>query len=258
MISRFLQLEYIKYRYSRTFWVINLIFIGLLALGVLLILGNDKRALSFPMVWINFTYLASFFDILAGLLIISSVTAEYQFKTLRQHIIEGMSRKQFLAAKYLLVILIGLVFSLLVFGVDLIAGFSFTQAGQSYSLSQGAGQVVMYFLQLFGYMSLAMTFALLFRNPAMASVLYIVYVWMFEWILQLLFRNSEILASVAAYFPKTLFGALVEQPSRIKTIMTLSGMGGTGMSQVTIVLVSFAWFIFFAAVNYLLLKKRDL
>lgn len=257
-MKRYLQLEYYKYRYSRTFWVINLVFLVLLALGAVVVTGSTHhRGLTFPMVWVNFTYAASFFNILPGLLLISSISVEYQYKTLRQHIVDGLSKNEFLVSKYLFLLLIALLCSALVFIINLISGFIFTPAGQQYQLFDGAIQVFYYFLQLIGYMSLAATFALLFRNSAIASVIYIVYVWMFEWLLAIILRSSESLSGISAYLPKTIFGKLVQEPALIQTIMQAEKMGAAFLPQSTVIIASIIWCILLGAVNYFLLNKRD-
>jgi ABC-type transport system involved in multi-copper enzyme maturation permease subunit len=256
-MKKYLLLEYYKYRYSRTFWVINLIFLLLLILGLTIIGGSHSQGLMFPVIWINFTYVASFFDILAGLLVISSISAEYQYKTLRQHIIDGLSRNEFLLSKYLFVLLIALVFAILVGAINIIGGLIFTAPGHAYALLNGAMQVVYYFLQLVGYMSIAMTFALLLRNSAMAFALYMVYIWMFEWLIEIAFRNSETFSGISAYLPKTIFGKLVQEPALIQTIMQAEKMGAAFLPQSTIVFVSILWCAVFAGINYLLLHKRD-
>lgn len=256
-MKKYLLIEYYKYRYSRAFWVINLIFLVLLVLGVAIIGGNHRQGLMFPVIWINFTYVASFFDILAGLLVISSISAEYQYKTLRQHIIDGLSRNEFLLSKYLFILLIALVFSFLVATVNIVGGLIFTASGHAYALFDGAMQVVYYFLQLIGYMSIAMTFALLLRNSAMAFALYVVYIWMFEWLIEIAFRNSASLSGISAYLPKTIFGKLVQEPAIIQSIMQAEKMGVAFLPQSTVVLVSMIWCIVFAGINYFLLHKRD-
>jgi ABC-type transport system involved in multi-copper enzyme maturation permease subunit len=257
-MKRYLQLEYYKYRYSRTFWVINLVFVVLLVLGALVVYGTtQKHGLAFPMVWVNFTYAASFFDILPGLLLISSISVEYQYKTLRQHIVDGLSKNEFLISKYLFLLLIALGCSVLVFLINIIAGLICTPTGQQYQLFNGAVQVFYYFLQLVGYMSLAATFAFLFRNSAIASVIYIVYVWMFEWLLAIILRNSDSLSGIGAYLPKTIFGKLVQEPALIQTIMQAEKMGAAFLPQSTVVTASIIWCIFFGVLNYLLLNKRD-
>src|SRR6476620_12364350 len=83
----------------RTVWVILGIFVGLLFLiirsGSSITINGQMAGTSlykFPDLWQKLTYIASYFNLLLGILVIILITDEYSFRTLRQQIIDGYFR----------------------------------------------------------------------------------------------------------------------------------------------------------------------
>src|SRR5882724_12233184 len=63
----------------------------------------------FPDVWQNLVYISGFFKIVLAIMVVISVTNEYQYRTIRQNIIDGMSRWEFLFSKILTNVLLSLI-----------------------------------------------------------------------------------------------------------------------------------------------------
>src|SRR5688500_2377894 len=94
-----LRIELRKILPYRTIWVILGIFILLLFLivkGSSTIEINGQKAgtslYNFPDIWMKLTYIASYFNLLLGILVIILITDEYSFRTLRQQVIDGYFR----------------------------------------------------------------------------------------------------------------------------------------------------------------------
>src|SRR5690606_4184788 len=60
-----------------------------------------------PDFWQTLTYMASFFNLLLGVLVIVLVSDEYTFRTLRQQVIDGLSRAELVLAKFYVVLGLG-------------------------------------------------------------------------------------------------------------------------------------------------------
>ncbi|PKL75826.1 MAG: ABC transporter permease, partial [Candidatus Melainabacteria bacterium HGW-Melainabacteria-1] len=63
---------------------------------------------NFPDVWHNSAYIAKWFNFLLYVFVLQMVTNEYQFRTIRQNIIDGLSPWQYLSGKVLLLLLFAL------------------------------------------------------------------------------------------------------------------------------------------------------
>ena len=63
---------------------------------------------SFPGIWHNVTYVAGFFKFFLAILVAILVSGEYEYRTIRQNIIDGMSRLEFFKSKIITLFLISL------------------------------------------------------------------------------------------------------------------------------------------------------
>ena len=107
-----LKIEWLKIKGYKTFWVLTTLFLVSIA-GLNYFVFNIKQNISsgsaqanaiigspfdFPNVWHTVGYFSSFLLFIPGLMIITSITNEYTYKTHRQNIIDGWSRQQFIHA----------------------------------------------------------------------------------------------------------------------------------------------------------------
>ena len=111
-----LKIELKKTVTNKTFWVLTglyVLLLGLVFFGVQSVINeistNASKTSSisipkvsiynFPDIWQNLTYLAGFFKIFLAVVVIIFITNEFSFKTIRQNIITGMSRVDFIFYK---------------------------------------------------------------------------------------------------------------------------------------------------------------
>ncbi|MBX7127404.1 MAG: ABC transporter permease subunit, partial [Cyclobacteriaceae bacterium] len=139
-----LQIEFKKLRHYRTFWVIGGLYFltlgmttatGMEFLKMLVRLGaqfdtqvniNRIPIYHFPDVWHNLSYISGFFKIVLAMLVVISVTNEFTYRTLRQNVIDGLSRWEFLEAKILMNAVLSLVSVGMVFVIAFITGLIYT------------------------------------------------------------------------------------------------------------------------------------
>ena len=116
-MKRLLELEYIKLRYSRSTKVTSIIYmiltlpILLIAMSVLGWFPKDMMEIidapfSFPGVWLTGTWLSTCLIILPAILSILHVGGEFTQKIHRQHIIDGLSKNEYVISKFLSVFII--------------------------------------------------------------------------------------------------------------------------------------------------------
>lgn len=253
-----LRTEFRKIFPYRTFWVILAIYVLLLALLVyvsrsVMVSGQSvgPSMYQFPGLWVRFTYIAYFFNLLLGILIIVLVTDEYSFRTLRQQVIDGLSRAELVLSKFYVILALA-VFSTVFL---LVLGLFF---GLLYSNDTGIGAMLgqidhlsYFFVQAVGYMALAMFFAFLVRKSGLAIIAFLAWSKIVEPII-----HYQLDDSIDKYMPMKVFGSLTPMP------------GQEMLDQLTAPteLLSPAWATLPALVyiglllllSYLLLRFRDL
>ena len=94
-----LRTEFRKIAPYRTFWFILATFVVLMVLilyssSSIQINGKElgSETYQFPGIWARLAYVAHFFNLLLGILVIVLITDEYSYRTLRQQVIDGLSR----------------------------------------------------------------------------------------------------------------------------------------------------------------------
>lgn len=201
MIIRLLTIEWLKLKNYKTFWII----LGLLAVCIVginyiyfqLVTGSSKTAtvsnmvlgspFRFPDVWHTVTQVASYMLFIPSLIIVIATTNEFNFKTHRQNVIDGLSRTEFIVSKMLLTVALSVVCLVIVFLTALIFGFS---DEFSYFSMRRSEYLIYYFLQCLSYMSFALLLSLLLKRSGLAIALFFVYIFMIENILVALINRA--------------------------------------------------------------------
>ena len=182
-----LKLEWLKVKNYRAFWI----FLGLYIIGLFSInwtafqfqsqITQNKVPLKifpydFPAVYQTIAWVSSWLLYFPGMLIILVITNEYNYKTHRQNIIDGLTRQQFVAAKILFGLAIALLTTLSCFLIALFFGSSY-----SGSISFNGIEYIGYsFIQTLCYLFLAMILAFVMRRSGLAMAVFFLYGLVFE------------------------------------------------------------------------------
>lgn len=185
-----LKLEWLKVKNYKAFWI----FLGLYIIGLFSInwiayqfQGEIKKnnvplqifPYDFPAVYQTIAWVSSWLLYFPGMLIILVITNEYNYKTHRQNIIDGLTRQQFIAAKILFGFAIALLTTLSCFLIALYFGSDY-----SGSVSFNGIQYIGYsFIQTLCYLFLAMILAVLMRRSGLAMAVFFLYGLVFEQLL---------------------------------------------------------------------------
>ena len=157
-MKKLISIELKKVLTYPTFWIMLGIYMVMLFMmffflrsiklqGPLAFLNLDSYY-AFPMLWHSLTYVASFFTLLLGMLVIILITNEFTFRTVRQNIIDGLSKVDFLAAKIYLIILIALFATIMVFLTGMINGLIVTENLQSSMIYEKMNFLLAYFVRV--------------------------------------------------------------------------------------------------------------
>ena len=162
----------------------------------------------FPDVWRNVAYVASWVNYLLYVVLLQVVTNEYQFRTIRQNVIDGLTRRQYVTGKVWLLIVFSVAAMVLVAALALLGGFFGPTRAPQAVVFDGAEAVPLFGLQLFGYLTLALALGTLARKPGAAILAFIGYTLMVEPLL----RGLVLPATIGRYLPSHLFATLVPNP----------------------------------------------
>lgn len=126
---------------------------------------------SFENTWQTTSYATGFLLMLPALLIIILVTNEYTYKTSRQNVIDGWSRREFIEVKIMMALIISIISTLMVILTALVfALFSQTD----FSLNS-VSHVGFFFLKALSYNMIAVLIAVLIKRTGFAIGLYFIY-----------------------------------------------------------------------------------
>lgn len=219
-VGYYWQLEWLKMWHSVTFRVIGSLYLVLL-LGIGLSVRNfefDGKMeagyfLMFPNVWESLGWAGqwlSFF--MLGILVLLMVTQEYGNRTLRQNIINGMTRQGIWTSKVLFMLSLAAVATLFYAFSCLVFGFIYTDHIYASRVTVGLGASLRYFVMCFGFMSLAFMLAFLIRKSGLAIFLYFGYVMFIEAILRYAVHHQMIKGRSMLFWPANIFEELTPIP----------------------------------------------
>lgn len=165
-----------------------------------------------PMLWYNIGYYARWMNsFFLGLAIILFISNEFKNRTLRQSLINGLSRFELTLSKLLLIFVFGIAFLAFytLLGVLLFA----IQGGEpTGSMFQGYNNMLAMLLQAIGYMSLAALIAFLVKNPVLSILIYL-FIYPLETGLRLVLGSGfDLPGWVHHYTPAKSFADLTVNP----------------------------------------------
>ena len=164
---------------------------------------------TFPDVWQTVAFISSFFIFIPSIVVIMFITNEYTFKTHRQNIIDGWSRKNFMISKMIDVAIISLLATVLYFVTALIIGSS-NSTNTSGNFWEGSQYVGLFFLQIFSQLSIALLIALLTRRAFIALGIFIFYFFPSEPILVQL--GKRFANDAGEFLPLEISDRLIPRP----------------------------------------------
>ena len=144
-----------------------------------------KNLFMFPNVWSTFAWVASWFNILLAILVIVLTGNEFTFRTLRQQVLFGLTRNEFVYGRGVLVLFLAVYGFIMVTFAGLVFGIIFTPNIDFSMIFDNFGLVFIFMIQAIGYMAIGIMLAVLFRNNSLAIVIYLLYFILIEPIVRL-------------------------------------------------------------------------
>jgi len=135
------------------------------------LLGNP---FALPEAWRTVAYFSSLFVFIPSIVIIMLITNEFTYRTNKQNIIDGWSRKDFMTGKLIDVILLSLIITVLYAIVAIIIGVTNTDAATTGKWGM-AYYIALFGLQSFSQLSLAFLVGFLVRKSFIALAVFSFY-----------------------------------------------------------------------------------
>lgn len=235
MIRAF-KLEWLKVKHYRVFWALFGLYLltqfvitngGTFILEWLESKGADFEGIKpsiipiydFPDIWQNSVWLASFPKVLVSFIVVVSVNNELTYNTLRQNIIDGISKKEFLMSKFSLILFLAGVCTLFLFTTGLITGLIYSHVTDVKYIFSELDYIFSYFLQIVAFCLFAFCIALVIKKAGFAIVaimIYSIFQVMFTSFLEFSQWTKDFMAPFMKFFPlysiEKLTGKIYESP----------------------------------------------
>lgn len=222
---------------------------------------------NFPYIWHFNTFITAFFKLFLAIVIVSMMANEYSNKTIKQNLIDGLSKKEFILSKFLTVVTFSLVSTLFVFVVSLILGLSYSDFNEVSIIFSDLEFIVAFFIKLMGFFSFCLFLGILVKRSAFALGFLIIW-QIFEGIARGLLRwklfDENTTDTIMGFFPlQSMFNLIKEPFTRLEAVQTVADQVGETFNlnyhvQWYEILIVLAWTSIFIYLSYALLKKRDL
>ncbi|MFX0558154.1 ABC transporter permease [Maribacter sp. CXY002] len=275
---RLLQIEFIKLWNNRASKVLIIAYFALLTSIALIAaikfdIGPVKFHLAeigifnFPYIWHFNTFVTGFFKLFLAIVIVSMMANEYSNKTIKQNLIDGLSKKEFILSKFLTVLSFAMISTVFVFVVSLILGLFYSDYDELSIIFSDLEFIFAFFIKLVGFFSFCLFLGILVKRSAFALGFLILW-QILEGITRGLIRwklfDGDTTDTIMGFFPLQSMFNLVKEPfTRLEAVQTVADQVG---EQITLnygvhwyeVLIVLVWTVVFIYGSYALLKRRDL
>ncbi|WP_431242624.1 ABC transporter permease [Flavobacterium sp. P21] len=223
---------------------------------------------NFPFIWHFNTYIATILKLFLAIVIVSMMANEYSYGTLKQNLIDGLSKKEFILSKFLTVVLFAFASTVFVFIMSLILGLSFSSYNEIGIIFSDLDFLLAFFVKLVGFFSLCLFLGILVKRSAFA--LGFLLVWnIIEAIIRgtlafKIFPNSDTDEKITQFLPLESMSNLIVNPGpRLSVVKNIGSQMGINTDidysvSYFAILIVLIWTFLFIYFSYKLLKKRDL
>ncbi|WP_303315786.1 ABC transporter permease subunit [Flavivirga abyssicola] len=245
------------------FFVILLSSLKINVFGFFTLELGELGIFNFPIIWHLTTFFASQFKFFFAIVVVSMIGNEYSNKTIKQNLIDGLSKKEFILSKFYTIVFFSLVSTILISLISLCIGLYYSSYTEASIIFRETEFLLAYFVKLIGFFSLCLFFGMLVKRSAFAlAFLFILYI--VEWILFGLMAwklDTGLAERIQNFFPLKSMYKLIDQPfqriamTKFPDKVDLSYDYGAHGYEIAIVI---GWTALFIFLSYRLLKKRDL
>jgi len=278
-MKRLLAIELQKIWLNRASRILTLTYFGILSLIALIAsiefdLGpfhfdaSEQGIFNFPYIWHLNSYIGALPKIFLALVIVSMMANEYTYGTLKQNLIDGMSKKEFVLSKFLTVLVFSGLSTVFIFVISLLLGLLYSTYDEVGIIFSEMDYLLAFFVKLTGFFSFCLFLGVLIKRSAFAIG------FLFVWFLienigflifgKLIVNDFELARSIFRYMPlEAMSGVLIEPFTKLDMIQAVGNQVGVlEIKDYTVdyglVAVVLVWTGLFVWGSYALIQKRDL
>jgi len=276
---RLLSIELFKLRYNRASKVLIITYFLLLTsialiaaikfdIGPIKFHLAEQGIFNFPYIWHFNTFMASIFKFFLLLVIVSMMANEYTNRTLKQNLIDGLSKKEFVLSKFYTVVLFAAISTIFVTIVSLILGLLYSDFNTPSIILTDLEYLAAFFVKLLAFFSFGLFLGVLVKRSAFAVGAMLI--WYFAeniaygFMRFKIFENKDMADKIAQFFPLRSMSNLIDEPfTRLNAVKSVANQLGEKFKFDYAVhwyelLIALTWTAIFIYLSYLLVKKRDL
>jgi len=192
---------------------------------------------------------------------------EYSNKTIKQNLIDGLSKWEFVYSKFLTVLALSAISTIFLFVISFLLGLGYSSYDEMSIIFSDLEFILAYFVKLVGFFSFCLFLGIFVKRSAFALGFLILWALVEQLLFGLLgwkITSWEIAGTVRSFFPLASMSKLIDEPfTRLSAVQNLGNQIGEDLNfdyavhwyEILIVL---AWTAIFIYGSYALLKKRDL
>lgn len=273
---RLISIELFKLRYHRASLLLILAYFLLLTsialiaaikfdIGPIKFHLAEQGIFNFPFIWHFNTFVASILKFFLLLVIVSMMANEYSYVTLKQNLIDGLSKQEFVLSKFYTVVLFALVSTVFVFFVSLILGLVYSDFNELSIVFSDLEYLLAFFIKLVGFFSFGLFLGILIKRSAFAvgaMIIWSVGESIFKGLLRWYYKVDY--EFIMQFFPLESMSNLIKEPfTKLNAVQTVAKQVGEDLTKdfsvhISDLLIVMCWTFIFIYLSFYILKKRDL
>lgn len=204
----------------------------------------------FPDVWLNLIWCSGLLKVVLAIMVVISITNEFTYRTLRQNIIDGLSRREFLMSKILTNVLLSAMSVAMIFIIGLITGLIYSPSADFGKIITDLEFFPAYFLEVFFFLSYALMLGIVIQRSGL-TIIVLLLSKMVELIITA--NIDDYVPWLVPFFPMQSIWNMIELPfpryafQEIKDYLTWGS-----------VLIVVGWTVVFNYFSYWKLKTADI
>lgn len=203
----------------------------------------------FPDIWQNLAWSGGLLKMGLAIMTVISITNEYTYRTVRQNIIDGLSREQFLLSKVMTNMVLSALSTVLLFLIAVVTGLIYSPALDFPYGFTGIAFYAAYFLEVFAFLSFALMLGIFIQRSGLTIILLLN-----AYLIELIIKENieEEVPWLIPYFPLESIMNLVPMPfaryafQEIRDYVTIASVA-----------IALGWSVLFNYFAYLKLKRSD-
>lgn len=228
----------------------------------------EEGIFNFPYIWHFNTYFAALLKIFLAVVIVSMMANEYSYGTLKQNLIDGMSKKEFIQSKFITVVVFAGISTLFIFVVSLILGLIYSSFNEVSIIFSDLEYLLAYFIKLVGFFSFCLFLGILIKRSAFALGFLLFWNIIEGIIIGILnfkvFPNDDTDRMITQFLPlESMSNLLVEPITRLKIVKSIGDQVGIeNLKDYSVhplgIAIVMVWTAIFITLSYKIIKSRDL